>query len=576
MEARAATWAGPLLVQSALLTLLTTWPMARSPLTQAIGSPESDTVKHLWTLWWMRAELLGGEPGQRTTLIGYPDGLPLFPIEPLHGLLSLLLPLPTVLLSNVLAGLDTLLTGLAAGWLATVLVPPPPAASVTPALRWPRLSPTLLAALGAGALLQTSAWAAFTLHVGVGELRQLWWLPLSLGALVRLQQAEAPAVVAKRAILAGLCLAGAALSCFYYGLLLGVAAVVHSALTLSVRPRRWAGLTLCAALALSIVVPVAGSFNQTYGEQGAAPPPDVGADGALRPGLTRDLLHLDDLWTPRRAERPTADRQRLAYEGGRYIGLLGLGLAAAGLLARPRAALPFAAMGAAGLLLALGPVLIIGDGAVQGASGPLRLPGGLLLDALARHASPMHFPARFAALGALAAAVLGGLAISRWRPLALVLPLAVGNVLYEDLTPWPRARTALPDLGALRALSVEGPMADLSLAATANIEHRGLLIAAQIATDRPTQAVPLERLDLRTAGGPVGGLAIVEAMRRGSGWPTSLDVDAAQLWASGFRVALLTGPDSQRGSGPRRLLEAQWGAPVEAKGAALWPIPAPR
>ena len=85
------------------------------------------------------------------------------------------LPLPPVPLSNLLALLDLTLTGLSAGWLASLLCPPErPGRTV------------LLPMLAAGALLEASSWAAFVLHVGVGELRQIWWLPLSLGWLHQL------------------------------------------------------------------------------------------------------------------------------------------------------------------------------------------------------------------------------------------------------------------------------------------------------------------------------------------------------------------------------------------------------
>ena len=45
-------------------------------------------------------------------------------------------------------------------------------------------------ALACGALLEGSAVMAFFVHVGVGELHHLWWLPLGLGALVKARRTK--------------------------------------------------------------------------------------------------------------------------------------------------------------------------------------------------------------------------------------------------------------------------------------------------------------------------------------------------------------------------------------------------
>ena len=589
-------WGNLLVLQSLILALISMWPAPLHLGTKAIGSPQSDTIKHLWTLWWMRAELSHGEPGLRTTLIGHPGGIELFPIEPLQGVFAVVLPLSPTLLSNLLALLDLTLTGVAAGWLATLLcsggpdeahgLPFRPRGAVgAPKRRLP--------ALVAGALLQGSAWAAFTLHVGVGELRSVWLLPLCLGLLLRVDQQRSLGAALRAGVVAGLGLAFAAVSCFYYGLFLAVAAVVHSLVGLvgvgGWRPRRALGLMAAAAVAAAIVIPTATAFSASSGERGNKVLPAVDERGAVRVGFDRDSVQLDDLITPRRAERlgsprarrtpaTPADRQRLAYEGGRYLSIFGALLLLAGLAAAPRRAAPLFAVGLVGLLLSLGPVLHIDGEVIRGADGaPLRLPADPLLQWLAGRFANLHFPARFAALGALAVSGLGALSVRRWPALSALAVACVINVAAEDLVPWPRATTALPDFSPLTALATPGPMADLSFAANPNAEHRAQNVAVQLATGRATQGVPLERLDATMGADPgrLRRLPLVKAMRRGEAPSGDLRAEAEAMWSAGFRVALLTGPDAQARSPSRAALQAAWGAPVEAPGAALWSIPEP-
>ncbi len=185
-----------------------TWPTIAHLDYATLGSVHADGMKHLWTLWWMRGSVW--EEGRipfETTLVNYPVGMELYPIEPLNGLLAIALPfLPIVLLSNVLVLLNMTLTGVAGAWFGRVL------------------SGSFWGGLLAGTLLEGSAVMAFFVHVGVGELLHLWWLPLGLGCLLMARR-----TLAWRwfAALTG-CLVGAMLSCFYLGFFLALAvAVVH-------------------------------------------------------------------------------------------------------------------------------------------------------------------------------------------------------------------------------------------------------------------------------------------------------------------------------------------------------------
>ena len=581
--ALAAAWGWLLVLQSCALALVLTMPMPLAPGTAAIGSPDSDTAKHLWTLWWMRAEALGGVKGLQTTLIGAPEGVPLFPIEPLHGLVALLLPIDPVPLSNLLALCDLSLTGIAAGWAASLLVEG--ARGEAPGLPW-RVRPGApaprrrLPALVAGLLLQSSSFAAYTLHVGVGELRQLWWLPLCFGLLVRVQHAPDLRAGLRAGLWAGLGLAGAALSCFYYGLFVSIMAVIAALLGMmgagGPRPARAAGFVVAAALSAGLVVPIARQFSATTGEAGARIQPVVAADGTVSPALARDCASLDALIRPARAQRSQADRQGQAYGGGRYLSMFGVGLLLIGGLARPRAGALVLTIAGAGAVLSLGPVLHLDHQPVRLADGPLVLPTAALFSSLAERFAALHFPSRFLALSALGVALAGALAVRRWPKTAAIAFLCAGNVLWEDHTPFPRSVLRLPDQGGLTARAEPGPMADLSVAALPNVERRGLAIAAQIATGRATQAVPLERLDALLRADPHGlrRLPLTLALAGRGPLPADFEAEAQTLRAAGFTTLLLTGPDADPKSPARAALTAAWGSPATGEGTALWAVPA--
>ena len=548
-----------LFVQSLALAVLATWPLLAHPGTAAIGSPESDTIKHLWTLWWMKAQVLSGG-GLHTTLVNVPEGMRLFPIEPLNGLLSLLLPFGAVATSNILAVTHLVLTGLCGGWLGKL---------VTGSDRGARV---------AAALLQGSAFVAFTLHVGVGELRQVWWLPLGLGCLLRAHE-----TLRWRwfLALAGV-LAGSVISCFYHGLFLAIAVSVVALLTLRLRWRLWVGYALAAGLALAVVLPVVHAFSASFGQ--GRPQEVFGSRGDVRLDYRLEAAHLDDLvrWQTPSAE-PEA-RQERAYSGGRYLGILACILALMGVVAAPRKSLPWVAVGVSGALLAFGSVLWLGEETVKVGGHALRLPFAWLNQALAQYAEPLHFPARFLVLSSVAVSVLGALA-SRWRWAIWVVPLALADIAVHDLAVWPRRTVTLPDMrgiddAALRAAGIEGALADLSLAAESNEETRTLAVAAQLTTGRATQAVPIERLDAWAPQGndwlrvrPIarlGNLARPGVVLPG---PDEVSLDLEALAERGFGGILLTHRDSTPDSRTDRLLTSFCGSPLRAAHATVWKLP---
>ena len=87
-----------------LLSVALTWPIVINISDAALGSQHADGMKHLWTLWWMRASVWDhGQFPFHTDLINYPTGMDLYPIEPLNGLIVNLLPfLSIITVSNIL------------------------------------------------------------------------------------------------------------------------------------------------------------------------------------------------------------------------------------------------------------------------------------------------------------------------------------------------------------------------------------------------------------------------------------------------------------------------------------------
>ncbi len=561
-------WLFPL--QSLLLALALTWPAPARFWTEALGSVEGDGVKHLWNLWWMRAEAFGGVPGMRSALVNFPTGLELWPIEPLNGILSLGIPLAPVPLSNFLAIFHLFLLGLTAGWLGRVVSERP------------------LGGFVAGALAQGSAFAAFTLHVGVGELRQTWWIPLGLACLVRARTTLAP----KWFLALALSLAGATLSCFYHGFFLATAVSLYALATLRPWPRLLVGYAGAALLSLLIVVPVIRGFSANY-----APSEQRGADSFGQWMTMRYELEtfrgaaLDpvEMLTPRDAA--TVDRQTSSYTGGRYLGWIPLLLAAIGVAAAPRKAVPWLIVGAGGLLLSLGTVLWWDGALVAATSGRVVLPLATLNRALAWVAEPMNFPARFIVVPTLAIAVLGALA-SRWPWILLVVPVGLVEVAWGDLVPYPRSTITLPRVTpAAGAVVPEDAVADLTVftraAASAgdkvgqswlsrvDPESRTRGIAAQLVLDRAFSTVPIERVDhwgpeglYWTAALPLahalGGATVSEDDLRASAW---LLADA------GFGSVLLTHGCDNGPPASAAVLDRTLGARIAARCATLWPVP---
>ena len=564
-----------LLLQSFVLALVLTWPAPIRLGDALIGTPGGDGAKHVWNLWWTRAELLGGTPGLATRLVNWPAGMELYPIEPLDGLLALLVPLAPVPLANLLAILHVVLIGVCAGWLGRL---------VTGSER---------GALTTGALAQGASFVAFTLHVGVGELRQVWWIPLGLACLVRAQDSRAP----RWFVALGVALGAATLACFYHGFFLATAVSLHALASLvSVRLPRDRALLLgyagAATLAAALVLPVVHTFAVSYGasDPSAGVPFSTWMAGAFTPDrFGGAALDLPDLLRSRAADRG-GDPLVYAYTGGRYLGWSALALAILGAAAAPRRAAPWALVGVGATVLAMGTVVWWG-GAVLPL--PIVLPMTWINRALSWVAEPLNFPVRFLSVTMLAGAVLGGLAVARWRWLALLVPVALVESAWNDLVPWPRDMTTLPldadvvaPAGAVADLSVithgdgkppnyasnEGALLPSWL--TTELRTRG--IAAQMVLGRPFQTVPVERQEMWALDGLLW-TATVPLVVNAVEWRRGREEARQSVWLlrqRGFGSVILTHacgaePDAQAAEVFDRFI----GPRSSGRCFALWALP---
>jgi len=518
----------------ALLVLALTWPVALHPGQAALGSERSDTLKHLWTLWWIRASVWQEHALPfHTHLVNYPSGMELFPIEPLNGLVAVLLPfVPLVLLSNLLVFANLWGLGLAGHLLGR------------------ELGGSRGTGLASGTLLLCSSVAAFTVHVGVGELLHLWWLPLGMVAALRIDRGPAALAVARLAA----CLVGAVLSSFYIGLFLIISVGTWSLVALlpdASRRRHLVRVALAAVAALIILLPVVHVFSAAYGDPATAAPSALARLFSPLPAPDPVAARVEP-WQVLSPGRTTTDAAVLAYGGGRYLGILATALAVLAVIRRPRQGLPWAVVGLVGFALSLGSHLTwAGD-----ELGP-PMPFAGLNQLLAAVAEPVNFPVRFLALTVTAQAALIALLGPRRSTLlagAAALEIATLQLLphpWQTLTP-----TTFPGLEALA--EQEGAVLDLGQVWSEDRTARQLSLWAQIAHQRPVQAVSVERVEYFARQGRHYAQALRLYRMLQPAWQDRagdvspavvarpVSEDLAILYDDGFRWILVTERDKPR------------------------------
>ena len=566
--------------QSVLLTAVLTWPVPRRLDGGVLGCIEADTVKHLWTLWWIRHTILVDHriPFQ-TDYVNFPAGMDIWPIEPLNGLAALLLaPLSVVALSNVLVMLNLTANGLCG------------------VLFGRELTGDLLGGLVVGMLIQTSTFALFSIHVGVGELQHFWILPLGFWCLLRLLRTGRW----RWAVVTGIVLGLGTLTCFYHGFFLGTGLLVASVPLLVRRHgslRLLARLVVSAVIGIGLVVPLSRAFPSAALEDQATSRPffefvfgEVSGQHLSEPIKAR--LQPEDLVRTRSHLWNDTEQSRTAYVGGRLLGIPVLFLAAFALWRWPRRTVPWVAVALVGICLALGSELSVGGRAVQWGGSSIQLPFSYLNRALWFVIEPVHFPVRFLALTQVALAGLGGVAVMastgwvRWVMLALALGNAV-DIQTRQVLPYPMVTFELEDQSFLAPAQRydEGAMLDLTGVWGEDAECRRLVMIAHLEHQRPVQSVPVDRLQFFGRDGHLlaQSLAFVEDLApgyRGGEMTLGSDYrgDLLVLREAGFRLAMVNsqGLKEDLDSSFLAALAGVFGEPVAVTPtSALFVIPTP-
>ncbi len=431
----------PILVYSVLAVALT-WPVILSPGELIPGAERSDAWNSIWSLWFVHEAVMDGRLPLFTDLLQHPVGGRLVVADPLNALLGL--PLvelfgPVAAYSLICLG-HSAASGLAAhalgrrlggvGWLAGVAY---------------QLAPVIVSHL----------------HNGSSEAVSAGWLALTAWALVGLVQKPSW----PRALGAGALLALTAISGWYAGI--GAWCVLIALLLVHRSPH----LVLAAVLGLGLTAPWARAVR----EVARAP------DGLVHIKNDQDLARLRRTLGPadvRSFVTPgpfrSPDFQSLEGRPGDYVHTSYLGwslllLAGLALWRRPREAAPWLLALGAGVVLSVGPVLVL-DGfpaSLKGRAIPLpymlleRLPG---FDAL----SLLY---RLSQVCSLALAALAALALPRREDPGLGVVMALG-VGMEFLAVGPTVGlphvTPIPDTRALAQLAQAPEGAVVNLPVTAS------------------------------------------------------------------------------------------------------------
>lgn len=352
-----------------LLAVALTWPLILSPATLVPGGLRTDVFNSLWGYWFVAEGLADGHFPVHTTLLNWPEGGRLLVADPLNSLLAAPLTLSLgapfaysvmVILHLTLAGVFADAAGRALGGRGWV----------------------------AGVAFMASPIGLSHLQNGSSEAAAVAWLPLAVLGVVRVTENNlAPEVVRRRVLLAGLGLALAAIGSGWYA---GLGAfLLAGAFVLTGSSRRVLPAIVVGAL---ILLPFAAAYQ---GLAGAADglvdikDPDILARLRRTVGAADPLTFVmpGDFRSPdfARLEQNASDLVHTAYLGGALV-LLALWKGR-----RPALWLALVLC----LVLALGPVLVVGGGAVHwhGRAFPLpwtwieALPGFVSLSLLYRLAT---------------------------------------------------------------------------------------------------------------------------------------------------------------------------------------------
>jgi hypothetical protein len=441
--------------------------------TAAIGGAWTDSLKHVWSQWWVVQRLLqDGAIPLEASLIHHPIGGPFFSLDTVNALIGLPLravagPVATY---NTVLLLDLVLASWAAAALARTL----------------GVRPWSSAVAGVGFVL--SAWVfAFPLASGVSETALFFPLPLAL--LLLIHTVRKPGWAAP--VFASLALALQGLGCWSHGITAGVLIAGGLGCWLLTRPWQAAvgtpsaldrptamRLLLFLVLILGLAIPAYLAVSGTVTHAEAVKVREIGVFGQSLLGPLdlpeTNSMALVDFVLPGTWGLRTggAGPEQLYYTS--YFGLTLLGLAIIGIR---RGGRQERWLGLAVLLMALlatGPRIYLDHSrTLLGLPNPLYL---LLHAFFPLFNATLHSVDRLALGAQLPLAILAGrgldaLLSGRPRPTALcmgALAVVLAEALFVSPAPWPLQMTsAVPHPASLALAERPGPGAVLDLPFTA-------------------------------------------------------------------------------------------------------------
>jgi len=399
-----------------------------------VGAPTSDALKHVWSQWLVRDQVLSGGLSMHTDLLSFPTGGPFFSLDTVNALLGMpfAVTLGPALAFNVVLMLSLMAAAVAGAALTRMLTDTP----------WA----DVLGGLG----FALSAWVfAFPLASGVTETVVFWPMPLVL--LFTWRTLSRPEM--RWPILAGLMLTLQGLACWSHGItagllllgMCGAAAAQHrDRLTDRAVWSRGAILVGTAALsALPLYLAVSGT---------------VTADDAIK-ARTLSLFHsapigplavpeansmaLADFVSPGRwgLRVSQAGTEQLQY--AIYPGFILVGLAIVAVRSRQPWANALALAAVLMALLAMGPRLYLDHGrSLGGVPNPVYLIAYWTIPLVN---ATIHSVDRFAVGLQLCLALLAALGLAQTR--SSLRPWLILGVMLELLWaspgPWPLPSTAV-------------------------------------------------------------------------------------------------------------------------------------
>lgn len=392
-----------------VIVTLSAWPLRDALLTNSVPGAGPDVISTLWGMWWFSSVGLVDAMGSQTELVNFPYGASGSVLSPSSALLwSLLAPLLGAAQAATAAALLQI-AGLAAGcaWLAG------------------RVTKSRWGAAIAALVVLSARYLPF--GVGEGSAVAVAALPIPLG-LIALRAGGITG-----ALLAAACMTWMAAENPYLAPVLpGIAALMM--LHTLWRKRDFAPLLIALIIGSLGVLAVAGMFSGT-----ASPdyPREVAGQTVTLAGHALAIVDLpwaratvSELFLPGPVRWTLTAEEATSATGGRYLGLIGLLLAAASAALRPRQALPWLGLALVGGVLALGSL-------VGGFAGPFLFLNALM-DAVAR---PLTQPTRFLALSVLGVAVCAAIAavtlIERWGAragAALLLAVLLDGLMLGGLS----------------------------------------------------------------------------------------------------------------------------------------------